>query len=119
MNWNAPSATGQLAPAVAVLVTLIYMARQLRQANRQSLLSAFQHTYDSLNEWALSVVQSGDVAAIILHRIALLPGSEDGDGRRISQVGHGQSRHAGTRLPQSPGRPGILEERAAVLRGSR
>jgi hypothetical protein len=66
MNWTALGALGQLAAAVAVLITLIYLARQVRQSNRQSLLSAFRHTYDSLNEWALSVIESGEIPAIII-----------------------------------------------------
>jgi len=66
MNWTALGALGELAAAVAVLVTLVYLARQVRQSNRQNLLGAFQHTYDSLNEWALSIVGSGEIPEIIL-----------------------------------------------------
>ena len=66
MNWTALGALGQLAAAVAVLITLVYLAQQVRQSNRQNLLSAFRHTYDSLNEWALAVAESGEVAAIVL-----------------------------------------------------
>jgi len=66
MDWTALGALGELAAAVAVLITLVYLARQVRQSNRQNLLSAYRHTYDSLNEWALSVVESGEIPAIIL-----------------------------------------------------
>lgn len=66
MNWTALGALGQLAAAVAVLITLIYLARQVRQSNRQNLCSAFRHTCDSLNEWALSIVESAEIPAIIL-----------------------------------------------------
>lgn len=66
MNWTALSAVGQLVAAAAVLITLLYLARQVRQSNRQDLLGAFRHTYDSLNEWAMSIVESGEIPAIIL-----------------------------------------------------
>lgn len=66
MDWTALAALGQLVSAVAVLVTLVYLARQVRQSNRQDLLSAFRHTYDSLNGWAVSVVESGEIADIVL-----------------------------------------------------
>lgn len=66
MDWTALAALGQLISAVAVLVTLVYLARQVRQSNRQDLLSAFRHTYDSLNDWAVMVVGSEQVADIIL-----------------------------------------------------
>lgn len=66
MDWNAIAAVGQLAGAAAVLITLIYLARQVRQANQQSLLDAFRHTYDSLNGWARSIVESEQVSSIIL-----------------------------------------------------
>jgi hypothetical protein len=66
MNRTALGALGELAAAVSVLITLVYVVRQVRQSNRPNLLTAFQHTYDSLNEWALSVAESGDPPAIIL-----------------------------------------------------
>lgn len=47
---------------LAILITLMNLARQVRQSNRQNMLSAFQHSHDSLNERALSFVQSGENA---------------------------------------------------------
>ncbi len=66
MNWTALGALGELVAAVAVLITLIYLARQVRLSNRQNLLGSYRHTYDSLNEWALFVAESGEIPAIIL-----------------------------------------------------
>jgi len=36
MNWDAIGAVGEVVGAVAVVVTLLYVARQIRQANAQS-----------------------------------------------------------------------------------
>jgi hypothetical protein len=66
MNWTAVGAVGQLAAAVAVFATLLYLARQVRQSNRQDLLSAFQHTYDSINEWGVAIFESSDVSSIVI-----------------------------------------------------
>ena len=86
MDWTALGALGQLAAAVAVLITLIYLAQQVRQSNRQDLLSAFRHTYDSLNEWALSVIGSGEVPAIILRGRGSYKGLSDVDRLRSDHI---------------------------------
>jgi hypothetical protein len=49
-----------------VVLTLAYLARQVRQANRQDLLSSFQHTYDSINEFLLSTMESSEVADLVV-----------------------------------------------------
>lgn len=66
MDWNALAAVGQLVSALAVLVTLVYLARQVRQSNRQDLLNAYRHTYDSLNDWAYAAFASNEVSDLIL-----------------------------------------------------
>lgn len=66
MNWDAIAAVGQAVGALAVVVTLAYLARQVRQANRQALLSSFQHTYDSINHFLESTLASGEVADIVV-----------------------------------------------------
>jgi hypothetical protein len=86
VDWNAIAAIGQLAGAAAVLITLIYLARQVRQANRQGLLDAFRHSYDSLNDWALSVVESEEVASIILRGRQSYAGLGDTDRLRFDHI---------------------------------
>jgi hypothetical protein len=66
MDWNALAAAGQLVSALAVLITLVYLARQVRQLNRQDLLNAYRHTYDSLNEWAFSISATNETSDLIL-----------------------------------------------------
>ena len=50
MNWDAIGAIGEVSGAVAVVVTLIYLAGQLRQ-NTQALRSS---TYEAINSSAFS-----------------------------------------------------------------
>lgn len=66
MNWEAIAAVGEMVGALAVLLTLAYLARQVRQANRQNLLSSFQHTYDSMNQFLESTLAADDVAELVI-----------------------------------------------------
>jgi hypothetical protein len=66
MDWEAIAAVGEIVGAFAVLLTLAYLARQVRQANRQNLLSSFQHTYDSMNQFLGSTLAADDVAQLVI-----------------------------------------------------
>lgn len=66
MNWDAVAAAAEIVGAIAVVITLAYLARQVRQANRQDLLGAFQHNYDSTNQFLQSTLTSGDLADIVV-----------------------------------------------------
>ena len=65
MNWDAISAVGEIIGALAVVVTLIYLSRQIRQANRQGEIEAFRHTWDNLNQLCDAFGESQEKAAII------------------------------------------------------
>jgi hypothetical protein len=65
MNWDAISAVGEVLGAVAVVVTLFYLARQVREASEESKRNQMElrrTRYDALNrelisasdEWASS-----------------------------------------------------------------
>jgi hypothetical protein len=66
MDWTTLGALGEIAGAIAVFATLLYLTQQVRQANRHDLLSAYQHTYDALNGWCVSVYGSADIASLVL-----------------------------------------------------
>ncbi len=40
MNWDAISAIGEIVGAIAVVVTLIYLGRQIRQGTKATQVSA-------------------------------------------------------------------------------
>jgi len=86
MNWTAVGAVGELLAAAAVLVTLVYLARQVRQSNRQDMLNAYRHTYDSLNDWAMSLVQSEEISAITLRGRASYGGLNETERFRFDHV---------------------------------
>ena len=66
MNWDAVAAISQTAGTLAVFITLAYLARQVRQSNRQDLLSSFQHTYDSVNQFLESTLASESIADVVV-----------------------------------------------------
>ena len=52
MDWNAVGALGEIVGAIAVIGTLIYLARQIRQASinsRASQISMLNHSYAAIN----------------------------------------------------------------------
>lgn len=65
MNWDAIGAIAEFAGAVAIFVTLVYLAIQVRQANKQRELEAFRHTWDSLNHFCDLLTQSTENASIV------------------------------------------------------
>ena len=64
MNWDAIGAVGELLGALAVLITLFYLARQIIQ-NTEEIRSANYHgVTDSFNELNLAVAKNPDLARV-------------------------------------------------------
>jgi hypothetical protein len=66
MNWDAIAAVGELLAAVAVLISILYLARQIRQSTTASVLSLHQgisQAYQGINEL---IAGSPDLADIIV-----------------------------------------------------
>ncbi|MGD8698635.1 MAG: hypothetical protein PVJ43_05055 [Gemmatimonadales bacterium] len=55
MDWTAVGAVGELLGAVAVVATLLYLARQVRQSNRIARAEAYRATMlkaaDMMEDW--------------------------------------------------------------------
>ena len=66
MNWDAIAAIGEIIGALAVVVTLIYLSRQIRHANQQGEIEAFRHTWDNLNQFCDAFSESRDKASIVV-----------------------------------------------------
>jgi hypothetical protein len=54
MNWEAFGATGEWAGATAVVITLIYLARQIRQQNKIAKFDAYQSIMDGFRNLTLT-----------------------------------------------------------------
>lgn len=66
MNWDALGAAGELAGAVAVVVTLIYLARQIHQQNKIARFDATQSIYDSFREITIKLGSSTELNTLFI-----------------------------------------------------
>jgi len=65
MNWDAIGAIAEFGGTIAVLITLIYISIQFRNANKQRELDALRHTRDALNQFHDLFTQSTENASIV------------------------------------------------------
>ena len=66
MNWDAVGAIAETVGTLAVLVTLVYLAIQLRVANKQREIESFRHNWDGLNQICGLLSESPEKASIVL-----------------------------------------------------
>jgi hypothetical protein len=66
MNWDAIGAIAETVGTVAVLITLVYLAMQLRIANKQREIESLRHNWDGLNQICGLLSESPEKASIIL-----------------------------------------------------
>ena len=64
MNWEAIGAAGELVGAIAVVVTLIYLARQIRENSRVVQSASSQTLADSVSNWLNELIRDENVAEI-------------------------------------------------------
>jgi hypothetical protein len=61
MNWEAIGAIGEVSGAVAVVATLIYLAKQIRQSNKAAETSAIQSFFSTSDSIAVGLGALGGV----------------------------------------------------------
>lgn len=66
MNWDAISAVAETVGSLAVLITLAYVAIQLRTANKQREIESLRHNWDGLNRLCELLSESPEKASIVL-----------------------------------------------------
>lgn len=65
MNWDAIGAISESVGTLAVLVTLIYLAVQLRIGNKQREIESLRHNWDGLNSVCELFSESAEKASIV------------------------------------------------------
>lgn len=93
MNWDAISAIAEAVGTTAVVVTLAYLAIQLRMANKQRELESYRHMVDRLDVVCQLFSQSTERASIINRGRQSLSGLDD-DERLIFEYVHYQMLNA-------------------------
>jgi hypothetical protein len=64
MNWEALGAIGEIVGAVAVVVTIAYLAVQIRQNTRAVKSSVFSELQSEVRQQAFSLANDEDLARI-------------------------------------------------------
>jgi hypothetical protein len=70
MDWNAIGAIGEIIGALAVFLTLAYLALQIRQNTKTIQASAVDASISKLQAVRVSMYESGEVTRIYLQGIA-------------------------------------------------
>ena len=65
MDWNAIGAVGETLGAVAVIVTLLYLSKQIRQNSRAVQVAALRDTTAQWNHWSELLATSPDLSDIV------------------------------------------------------
>ena len=65
MNWDAIGAVGEVIGAIAVVVTLLFVARDIRQNSRSLSIAALRDTTAQWNHWSNMIASSSDLAEIV------------------------------------------------------
>jgi hypothetical protein len=65
MNWQAIGAIGEVIGAIAVVITLLYVARDIRQNSRSLAIAALRDTTSNWNQLSGLVASSGELADIV------------------------------------------------------
>ena len=72
MTWEAASAIAQILGSVAIVITLIYLAIQIRHANRTALIQGYYQISEQWHRWSELIVTTPDLPAVILRGNASL-----------------------------------------------
>jgi hypothetical protein len=80
MNWNALGAIGEIIGALAVFLTLGYLAVQIRQNTKAVRASALDSSVSAVNNVRVAIFQSSEVTA--LYQEGLVNPEELGDDER-------------------------------------
>jgi hypothetical protein len=66
LNWDAIGAVGEILGAIAVITTLIYLAKQIRQNSQAVQISALRDTTEQWNRWSEVLATSPELADIVI-----------------------------------------------------
>lgn len=73
MNWDAIGAIGEIVGASAVLITLIYLATQVRRSNELSLFSASKEIVNQFNDLNRLVTTDSELRQLLKKTGELTP----------------------------------------------
>ena len=84
MNWDAIGAVGEVLGAVAVFISLLYLALQIRNSRRTDQIIAAAQTASSVEEWIGQIVRDGELYALYRKGLTDYDSLEPNDRGRFS-----------------------------------
>jgi hypothetical protein len=72
VTWEAASAIAQILGSIAIVITLIYLAAQIRQTNRATLIAGYYQITEQWHRWSELLVTTPELSALILRGNASL-----------------------------------------------
>ena len=82
VDWNAVGALGEILGAVAVVITLLYLSKQIRQNSRSVQVAALRDTTSQWNHWSELLATSPDLAEIVVRGNHSFKGLTEADALR-------------------------------------
>jgi hypothetical protein len=86
VNWEAISAIGQLVGALAVVISLIYLAREVRSNARATRSATTRSTSDAFNRWAQQLTEHPHLTELYYRGIHDFESLEGADLARFSAL---------------------------------
>ena len=83
MNWEALGALAELLGAVGVIVTLVYLARQIRQSTRATRLATSQAIAAALSEWSRPLIEDPDLCRVFFAGVEDVTSLQDDERTRF------------------------------------
>ena len=88
MNWEAISAIGQIVGAIAVVISLIYLAREIRSNARETRRAAMRSALDALIRFSQQITAHADLAELRHRGLADFESLEGTDRSRFDSYMH-------------------------------
>ncbi len=70
MNWEAIGAIGEVGGAIAVVVTLVYLTRQIRQSTHATGVAAYQQSQQQIYAMSVAIATDPELAEIFARAFA-------------------------------------------------
>ena len=88
MNWDAVGAIGEIVGAVAVVITLAYLAAQVRSGKRALMTNVRDSAFQQLQDWNLHLVQDEKLPLLFQQGAKDFDGLDDAERARFVHVAY-------------------------------
>ena len=93
VNWEAISAIGQVGGAIALVISLIYVASEVRRNTRATHLAAIRSMHDAFNRWIQQIAEHPHLTEVYNRGIHDFESLEGTDLIRFFSLMHGAFRN--------------------------